>query len=461
MANTSEGTGSGTSSRLPPPPTPRPGQYSTANNPPAQPVREQRALPEWLNVGGFAPPGVVQAAPAYQQLGGLAPADTVPAAEQSWENMGGLAKNRPRTTEELRADRYSKMSEGEQDAKLREQHVSAMSALGARPGRSYKMTWAEYNKLSPEQKAAVDWNTLLVRAVHKDKTSQDTYGEQRPAQDAAYRQTLEQVFGREDRGSKVFAPETMALLQQIGYHDETGDLDDFLQLKTGITTEDLLVLPENTGIGTVNSDGTGLAAISNKVTSAAAMGALGGYGNMLGMQRTLAAKTGEMEATLARGNQILGSVAAVAEQDRGQLVKAIGGDPLTQDQTGIGYQPPQWTTDPQTGRQEPADLNTAFQDTFDMLANPTYAKDHDRILAAFNSTVSPAEYDAFLNYANARSKTASQLGGLLGDPSVGEYIKPEEFRKMLGLTKGAPAADRPAPPATPAPAPTSGENSYG
>jgi hypothetical protein len=260
---------------------------------------------------------------------------------------------------------------------------------------------------------------------------------------------LQKTFGSTDSGSKTYAPETLGLLQQIGYTDKSGDLDDFLGLRTGITTEDLQLIPESSGVGAVPLGSTNdmVSAITQRpaeqVLGATSLAALGPYGQVLDMQRSLAAKTGEMEATLARGNQMMATVGQTIEADRTDIVQQLGGLAFAMPNRMVGYAPPKY--DPTTG--EALDLNTAFRDTFDTLANPAYAKDHDKILAAFSSVVSPAEYDAFLSYANSRSATAATLGAPLGAVPGGHYISPHSFRVQMGLVKAArPQPDQAQPP---------------
>ena len=112
-------------------------------------------------------------------------------------------------------------------------------AQGQPVGKVKPLTWEEYEALSPRARAAVDFNTMLVAAVNKDKSNQDTYEKTANKQERAqYEVGVQEMFG-DQRGSDLYAPETMAVLQQIKFRDAEADLDDFLGLKAAITTDDL------------------------------------------------------------------------------------------------------------------------------------------------------------------------------------------------------------------------------
>ena len=103
--------------------------------------------------------------------------------------------------------------------------------------RTDRMTQEEYDALTPEQRAAVDFNAMLVQAVRTDRHQQEEY---KPSdeQRAAYDQSVTDMFGQ-GGGSKMYAPATMAVLGQLGYQDNASDLDDFLRLKAAIKEKDL------------------------------------------------------------------------------------------------------------------------------------------------------------------------------------------------------------------------------
>lgn len=100
-----------------------------------------------------------------------------------------------------------------------------------------KLTSREYNNMTPLQRAAVDYNTKLVKAVKTDRRLQDEYELDDMAQDT-YDASVTKMFG-DDGGSTTMAPATVEFLKTIGFSDESADLDDFLQLKASIKNKDL------------------------------------------------------------------------------------------------------------------------------------------------------------------------------------------------------------------------------
>ena len=118
-------------------------------------------------------------------------------------------------------------------------------AEGQPVGKVKPMTWEEYEALSPRARAAVDFNTMLVSAVNKDKASQKQYETSANKQERAqYEVGVQEMFG-DERGSDLYAPETMAVLQQIKFKDPQADLDDFLGLQAAITEDDLKTIDDN------------------------------------------------------------------------------------------------------------------------------------------------------------------------------------------------------------------------
>ena len=108
-----------------------------------------------------------------------------------------------------------------------------------KPEKVEAMTTAEYEALTPEQRAAVDFNTLLVDAVNRDKSSQGEYKKTANATErAAYNETVEDMFGS-GHGSELYAPATVAVLDQIKFDDTTKDLDEFLDLRAALTDKDV------------------------------------------------------------------------------------------------------------------------------------------------------------------------------------------------------------------------------
>ena len=303
---------------------------------------------------------------------------------------------------------------------------SDVLARGPKKPKVERMTWHEYNLLTPRERAAIDFNTMLVKAVRKDISSQDEY-QPGPTESKQYEATLKQAFGSKDRGSdKYFAPETMAVLKQIKFHDVNSDLDDFLQLRVAITDADLrgLKFPAN----------------ENKVTNVVAN--LANQANytpeeqVQSVQGQLALNTKRMEQKLADGNNMLRAMPAIAAQERNFILKRLGGT-ANKSKPGLGYQTPDFVDGP--NGPEPADLNTYFIQAFDQLAgNAAPSATKGKILGAAKEVVEShgVSFDEFLGYLNDRSNTAKQFDQALGEVRGVKYRSPEDFRKMLGFGEG-------------------------
>jgi len=98
-----------------------------------------------------------------------------------------------------------------------------------------QLTDAEYNKLSQEQRAAIDFNTLLVAAREKDLKDEIKLDGEALSQ---YEKDVADIFGAVDTSTRV-APATVKLLKDIKYSSPGQDLDSFLSLEAAIDTEEL------------------------------------------------------------------------------------------------------------------------------------------------------------------------------------------------------------------------------
>lgn len=91
----------------------------------------------------------------------------------------------------------------------------------------------EYEKLTTAQKRAVDFNTMLVNAREKDLTEAGD-----PENRAEYDKQVADIFG-EGGGSERYAPNTVRLLESIGFTAKGQDLDEYLSLERAITSDEL------------------------------------------------------------------------------------------------------------------------------------------------------------------------------------------------------------------------------
>lgn len=121
------------------------------------------------------------------------------------------------------------------------------------PGKSFKtenvrirskateavpLTQAAYDKLTPEQRKAVDFNTLLVDAREKDLMLGPKGNSPVPDELKSYNERAEKVFGK-GGGSEAYAPNTLKLLEDIDFRAVGQDLDEFLSLQHTVTSDQL------------------------------------------------------------------------------------------------------------------------------------------------------------------------------------------------------------------------------
>ena len=99
--------------------------------------------------------------------------------------------------------------------------------------RAAPLTWEAYNKLSDSQRKAVDFNTMFLQAREKDLTDTDA-----DEQDDAYNLKVEGIFGK-GGGSDTYAPNTVDLLEKMGFQAKGQDLDEFLSLDRLISADEL------------------------------------------------------------------------------------------------------------------------------------------------------------------------------------------------------------------------------
>jgi hypothetical protein len=302
------------------------------------------------------------------------------------------------------------------DTAQRGERADVLGTNKEKHGKVQRMTWEEYNKLTPTQRAAIDFNTMLVRAVRKDLENAETY-EPNPDQRKVYDRTAEKMFGSEDRTSETYAPETLAVLKQINYKDTAGDLDDFLGLRAAITAKDLKNLPllQSTSPDAVRS---------SDLTSGELEATTLKYG--------LATSTQAMEQKLAEGVQLLANMPRTAAHERRGEVGRLGGI-LEKENPQLGFAPGKYS---ETGA--PVDVNTYFQEAFAKLSAEDTSQKTADLLGRIESDLSPDEFMAFKSYADIRTNNAQRFGVDLGEQAGIKYRSPEEYRDLLGLGEGTP-----------------------
>lgn len=288
----------------------------------------------------------------------------------------------------------------------------------AKGRKSYEMTWDDYEALSDQQRAAVDFNTMLVEARQKDLKLQDKY-EASPSQRSTYNQAVERMFG-DDGGSQLYAPETVAVLNQIGFEATDArrgdDLDDFLGLKAAITEKNI----EDFALPSKQSPAKQvLTGYENAIDSLPFVNVTGDSRADLTAQLT--AKTATLEDKLAQGNKLLQNFQASTRFARNEELQYFGGRP-NDVKVPLGFG-------------ESAD-DQYFRTAFETIANKAYDQDMDQVIGLITQDLGPkGQMDAFWKYVDLRTKQAMEHGTPLVEAKNVQARTPEEYREMFDLDK--------------------------
>jgi hypothetical protein len=97
------------------------------------------------------------------------------------------------------------------------------------------LTEEGYQALSADQKAAVDFNTLLVEARERDLGQEWNLT---PEERKEYDRRVNEIFGPQG-GSQTVAPTVVSLLNSIDFKAVGQDLDEYLSLERAITADKL------------------------------------------------------------------------------------------------------------------------------------------------------------------------------------------------------------------------------
>lgn len=290
-------------------------------------------------------------------------------------------------------------------------HMAAKE--GGRRRDVYEMTWEDYQKLTDQQRAAVDFNTMLAGAVRRDLKNQQEYASVGQGARDIYDQQVAAIFGA-DGGSKIYAPNTVALLKQVNFHDDTGDLDRFLKMRSAITDADLagLQLEAVPGLGVPYSDAQDPGAMARREQAAALSS---------GTQAAL-------DAVMANTPALLATPRKTALVERNASLQMYGVQGVTP------KQPPGWG-DPNISLGNGV-RNYDFQQAFEWLSSSNLDDaQRGQIMDRMRQSFTPEQQQQFLAYADQRSKQAMEAGRPLGsDPQI-PYVDAQVLRKYLGLGK--------------------------
>lgn len=290
--------------------------------------------------------------------------------------------------------------------------------------RSYQLTWDEYRKLNDEQRAAVDFNTILVQAREKDLNADY---QATTEQLEKFDERTERMFG-EGRGSETFAPETLAVLKDIDFKGSgEDDLDDFLGLKTAIKAKDLKGFSFDRAVRPPEVADTPEVARVRQVISP------GGAGGLESSQRA-GVYTRNLQEAIARAGKVLQTWKATATRSRYDDVLGLGGDP-DEAKRARGYgQPKPFTDSDNDGLADEYSFSNLAQDTLATLSNP---KMDPSIALNAIGTLDAKDKQDMMRYLDEQTRVSLATGtGVLGiEQKNGRGA--DEIRRLLGLGRGA------------------------
>lgn len=295
-----------------------------------------------------------------------------------------------------------------------------------------QMSWEAYQALDPDQRAAVDFNTLLVRAREKDlNTDYNPTDEQR----TAYHNKMEAVMGA-GNGSRTYAPETLALLDQIGYEGHGEDFDSFLSLKNAINSREL----KDFDVDKVRLLSQSDAAREPAGEDYSHMSITGIGGTTDYAEAAAAINTAEVERAMVRSNALLNNLNRSFVLDRADDVSVIGGTVLSDEKSvkplGFG--------DNSMRDADHQDVDQAFNSWYASLSNQAN-QDPEKwsaLWGTINSTLDQTDdhtRQAFWKFLDLKTRQAKEHGfdeprapGLKGD----QLVDVDELRRKLGLNGG-------------------------
>ena len=309
-----------------------------------------------------------------------------------------------------------------------EEKLGRVQTPGDAP-RAKQMTWEQYQALDPDQRAAVDFNTLLIKAREKDlNTDYQPSEEQR----TAYHDKMVSIMG-EGNGSRTFAPETLQLLDQINFEGHGEDFDSFLSLKNAINAHEL----KDFDVDRVNllSQSDAAHEPAGKDYRHEAISGIGGSTDYA--EAAAALNTADVERQMVKTNALLANLNRSFVIDRSDDMGVIGGTTLTDDKLvkpfGFG--------DPSMRSGDHANIDAAFNSWYASLANKANQDPEkwNALWGQINSTLDEndkGDREAFWKFLDLKTRQADEHGldhprapGLKGH----DLVDVDELRKKLGL----------------------------
>lgn len=337
------------------------------------------------------------------------------AAQRDVANKREVEERERNTVERIKADREAKH---DKDLSL-DSKTGSRLAEGVLPSVS-QLGEAEYQALTPAKRAAVDFNSALVRAVEADKEA-IAPGKGTP-EETSYRQAASRLFGE---APAEYAPNTVALLDAIGMTDQAATIDDYLQLRSAVFQTDLGVVDQ---------------------PRASKMPGVPGNAVPVRIQHVqeLTDKTAELIAAFqgpgfsrVGGGVPVGGFTTEAVPDRiGEYVsKALASMGGRDQYAGEGA-----SLDEVLGTSAP-DADPDFVALYELTTRKdqvgTWTYD-DLVTSLQSAGKDPAAYFQFAGEQLSgyeRRKTQDPTA-TIGTGAEGEFLTPEEYRTLLGLTRG-------------------------
>jgi hypothetical protein len=308
--------------------------------------------------------------------------------------------------------------------------LTAVPPLLARPGlepsvpkvkadeySSAPLTWDAYQAMSGDQKAAVDFNTLLVEAREKDLAKDWTLS---PEEMAEYDKRVTKVFGQGGKSTQL-APNTVKLLHSLDFEAVGQDLDQYLSLERGFSMEDLdkFTLDKDKVQQLIESD------VGTQETQAQGSKTMADYAavrtpeNVAAIDADLVARSAKMIAEkMQQANYALANFDSAVINPLFDPTAAPGVAPL-------GYGDPSTRTS--TYDQQMEDW---MQRAYAELQSPTGKV--DQVFGEMDEfQFTPEDRQQFLDYVNQRSLTENQYG--LPEGSNTQLRSSDEIRKLVGI----------------------------
>jgi hypothetical protein len=279
-------------------------------------------------------------------------------------------------------------------------------------GQAVPLTWDAYQALSDDQKAAVDFNSLLVTAREADLSDKTPL---EGLEEIEYDKAVTEMFG-EAGGSAVQAPAVVSLLRKVNFSAVGQDLDEFLSLERAVDASELKDFKiSNADVKAMESFQLNEATPAGRVERNKALGQARTPENIQAVESAVIEQSRTMiETAMQDANNAIWSFQQLA-----------GGAPGSPDQVPLGYGQPG-----ARANLEDANMDSWLQKAYEHLSTPgndgMKTLESDMQLYEFT----PEDRQIFHEYIDRRTSMEAQYG-----TSGNSMLKPEDIRALAGLGK--------------------------